>query len=123
MAIAVGCASMSSIGSGRAILQFGLSTVVPGMLVRSSTPRASSRVAVAIIDGASASARYVAIATSATGAVGSKPVTAANRAAIGLGASVPDQTPAIVGRSWVVTAARAWDGYVDGGESSNQTRR
>ena len=35
----------------------------------------------------------------------------------------PDQSPATVGRSWVVTAARAWRGYSSGSPGSNHNRR
>ena len=39
------------------------------------------------------------------------------------GSSVPDQTPATVGRSWVVIDASVGAGHVAGGASSNQATR
>ena len=38
-------------------------------------------------------------------------------------ASAPVHRPAMVGRSWVVTAASAWSGTAPAASSSNQTQR
>jgi hypothetical protein len=137
MAAAVGLCSRSSRGTGRAIDQLGRSSTVPGTLGRSSTTAASSRVAVRIIDGARARRRWVATTTSAGEASSGEPVQSASRsriarAAASLGSrprawhsarSASVHIPATVGRSWVVTAARAWTGKSGGRCGSNHSSR
>ena len=113
-----------SSATGRPRDQLGRSAVVPGRLGRRRSAKASSSVAPTSAHGAAANRWCTATITSSTGAPTSSPLNATSLsrsrpsaassgstpAARWSAASSPDHTPAIVGRSWVVTAPRAWAG-------------
>ena len=132
-----GCFLIDSRDAGSGMDQLGRSVVVFGTLGRSSTPRASSSVAVRIMEGEFARSLWVRAITSSSGADGERAIIFARRCRIsrvpfslGLSRSSfcffrswPLHKPAIVGRSWVVTAAMARRGKAAGAFFSNQTRR
>jgi 2-hydroxychromene-2-carboxylate isomerase len=115
-----------------------LSSRLAGHQTRARAVAASSRVAARSLAGARASRRCRATTTSSGVAASDRPAHRATRwrtAARASGStgrpssccsarSAPVHRPATVGRSWVVTAARAWVGHPGpGGSGSNHARR